>query len=634
MILPRFIRNRRSEIRAIEKAVPGVKATQDVTWNTVTTLGAGSGCFTLVEFQTRDQGLQLVRFIREKLKKKIYVLGGGTNIVGSDGNISDTIFIRPGRGNEFAALSYRPESCESNVITAGCAVSLKNIADYSCTFGLGGISGLYGIPGTLGGAIKMNAGANGMAIGDFICEIELLDLENAVISRINPSASDWEYRKGPIPENSMVLFAGINLVKVDTQNEKQLLKQEIARRLRMPSGRSAGCVFKNPSPTLSAGMLLERSGAKNFKSGAFAVSARHANWIVREPSSSIASEKDFLDVFTAMKESVYRKTGIILKQEVRFVNMDSMKSTEREFKRLNIVLLKGGVSSEREISLLSGANVAKALREAGHNVTEYDIKELEITQAMRECDVVYPILHGGFGEDGRIQKLLEDASIKFVGSSSEACRIIMDKRLSKELMIKNGVGTPGYKIVNDANEPLPADIPLPLIVKPNAEGSTIGLSLVTTPDEWKNALEQALKFDKNVLVEEYIDGVETTISIVLGQVLPIVELEFPGKLLDYDAKYIHKSGETLYHCPPRHVSEEVQKIAREQALKFAEAAGASTLVRVDVLVRRSDNAIFVLEGNSMPGCTDSSFMPRAARAAGMDVPELCSRLALAAFYGK
>lgn len=298
-------------------------------------------------------------------------------------------------------------------------------------------------------------------------------------------------------------------------------------------------------------------------------------------------------------------------------------------RKLKIVVLKGGTSSEREVSLISGGAVAEALRAAGHEVKEYDILKPEVTEDMRNADVVYPVLHGGFGEDGTIQKVMEDAGLKFVGCSSRACIDAMNKITAKKIMDKAGIRNPASFITDSADAQIPAGFQLPLIVKPPCEGSTFGLSLVESPDQWKPALELALKHDSKALVEEYIAGTEATVGILDGKALPLIEIRYPGKLYDYDAKYTHAQGETEYICPPRTISEKAQREAQELSLKFYNAVGARDMLRVDVIIGKDDR-VWVLEGNTLPGCTPSSLLPKAAKTAGISFPEMCSTLACAA----
>ncbi|OGV49197.1 MAG: hypothetical protein A2X49_04450 [Lentisphaerae bacterium GWF2_52_8] len=312
-----------------------------------------------------------------------------------------------------------------------------------------------------------------------------------------------------------------------------------------------------------------------------------------------------------------------------FANTASAKTLDSCVSKLKIAVLKGGTSSEREVSLESGAAVAKALREAGCEVVEIDIREPKISQEMRSANAVFPVLHGGFGESGELQKVLEDANLKFVGCGSEACGIIIDKLKSKKFMEKHGIPTPPYAMLTKNERAFPSKLKLPVVVKPPSEGSTVGISLVSTMEEWDKAIDECLKYDKTVLVEEYVEGDEITVGILLGQALPPVEIKYPGKMYDYDAKYTHAKGETFYHCPPKNVSEELQKKAGEIAVKFFEATGARDLLRVDMIVAR-DGKIYVLEGNNLPGFTSSSLLPKAAKTAGISFVQLCASLALSA----
>ena len=199
------------------------------------------------------------------------------------------------------------------------------------------------------------------------------------------------------------------------------------------------------------------------------------------------------------------------------------------------------------------------------------------------------------------------------------------------MMDQAGIRNAAYAVIDDPEAGIPAGMSLPLIVKPNSEGSTFGLSLVRDESEWKYAISNALKYDARVLVEEFIAGTEATVGIVLGEVYPIVEIQHPGTLYDYDAKYTHAQGETKYFCPPVTIDQAVQKEIAAAALKFAQAAGNTMLIRIDVIVRDSDKAVFMLEGNSLPGFTASSLLPKSIAVVGRTSAEVCSALAYAAY---
>jgi len=636
-------------------AIPGLRMDGSAEWRQHTSIGAGIARFTLAQPGSREQLLSLTHFAQNcpefstpleigndssatdayfnssidlKFEPEItlFPLGMGCNLIGSDLFFEECIFVKLSADGEFGSMTRESETH----IRCGAAVPLKKIIDFALTNDLGGASGLYGIPGTVGGVIKMNAGANGQSISDFLLEAEIMNLKTGNIRRVSNSELDFAYRHSNIADDELILSAVFHLKKVVREDEKILLEKEVERRKKSPQFRSSGSVFRNPDPGLSAGFLLDKCGAKEIHHGSFSVSNEHANWIINNGSCVLAAESDYLKTIIEMAKKVYQKTGVVLTPEVRFINMSSAEKIKECAAPLRILVLKGGVSSERDVSLQSGANVAKNLRIAGHDVREFDIKELAVTDEMKNwAQVVYPVLHGGFGEDGRIQKLLEDEGIKYVGCNSKACKVVMDKVESKRIMQEKGISTPRFAIVTDVNAVIPEGMALPLIVKPASEGSTFGVTLVETAEQWKKALEFALKYDSVVVVEDFIQGKEATVGIVLGEALPVIEIRYPGKIYDYDAKYTHALGETLYLCPPESISDEIQKKIQQEAEKFAEAVDAAQLLRVDVMIDEK-GTVFVLEGNSMPGCTASSLLPKAALIAGISHPELYSRLALSA----
>jgi D-alanine-D-alanine ligase len=153
----------------------------------------------------------------------------------------------------------------------------------------------------------------------------------------------------------------------------------------------------------------------------------------------------------------------------------------------------------------------------------------------------------------------------------------------------------------------------------------VGIVIVENEEDWESAIEKAFQFDDTLLVEKFIDGIETTVGIINGTALPVVEIQFPGKIYDYDAKYTHLLGETKYFCPPQKVSDELQKQAQQIALDFYHASGARDILRVDIFIT-SEKELFVLEGNSLPGFTSSSLVPKAALQSGMSFEKLCVTL--------
>ena len=291
-------------------------------------------------------------------------------------------------------------------------------------------------------------------------------------------------------------------------------------------------------------------------------------------------------------------------------------------KKLNIVVMLGGPSAEREVSLRSGAGVVKALRSLGHTVVDLDPKTPDwILPPDTEVVCLAP-LHGTYGEDGTVQRQLAQLGVLYTGCDSEASRIAFDKVLTKQKCIAAGVPTAKFVVVHSEKAPLPKDLRLPLVVKPVRQGSSVGLQFVERAEDWQNALAEALKFDSEVLVEEKIIGRETTVGILDGEALPIVEVRPKAGAYDYRNKYT--AGCTEYFCPADFDSATTKKI-QATALGAFHAIGGRDYARVDVMVR-ADGSPVVLEVNTLPGMTETSLLPKAAAAAGINYAELCQRM--------
>lgn len=289
-----------------------------------------------------------------------------------------------------------------------------------------------------------------------------------------------------------------------------------------------------------------------------------------------------------------------------------------------VVVLKGGPSAEREVSLASGAAVARALRGVGYDVTEIDVVD-DSLMLPRDVEVVFIALHGRFGEDGGVQSILEERRVPFTGSGSEASRAAFDKRISKRLFERFGVATARYALVGRG-----ASIPfeLPVVVKPPCQGSSIGLSIVFEEAEWSAALEEALRYGEEALVEVYLPGRELTVGIVDDLVLPVVEIRAPGGRYDYRAKYTKGVTEYLVPAP---LDSETTRRCQELAWSAYQALGCRGMGRVDIRLTPESEA-FVLEVNTIPGFTETSLLPKAARAAGLEFPALCDKILSLAAY--
>ncbi len=281
----------------------------------------------------------------------------------------------------------------------------------------------------------------------------------------------------------------------------------------------------------------------------------------------------------------------------------------------------GGLSAEREVSLRSGAAVAKALRSLGHDVTEVDPKDSQFDLPPK-TDVVFLALHGTYGEDGTVQRRLDELGALYTGCDAEGSRIAFDKVLTKNRCIEAKVPIAKFLVVNSEKAPLPKGWPPPLVVKPVRQGSSVGLQFVERVEDWPTALAEALKFDSEVMVEEKIAGRETTVGILGGEPLPIVEVRPKTGSYDYQNKYT--AGRTEYFCPAEFDAATTKRI-QTAALGAFYAIGGRDYARVDMMVRAGGEPV-VLEVNTLPGMTETSLLPKAAAAAGLNYAQLCQRM--------
>jgi D-alanine-D-alanine ligase len=299
-----------------------------------------------------------------------------------------------------------------------------------------------------------------------------------------------------------------------------------------------------------------------------------------------------------------------------------------------VAVLMGGPSAEREISLLSGNAILKALRERGVNAHAFDPAERAVFELKRESfDRVFIALHGRFGEDGTVQGALEVLDIPYTGSGVMASALAMDKWRTKLVWIAGGIPTPRYRVVDAKTDwwSVVAELGLPLIVKPAHEGSTIGITKVTTVDHHELALayDVAAKHDPLVIVEEFVAGIELTTSILNDRALPLIRIEAPQGNYDYHNKYF--SDETRYYCPCG-LPEATEQLIQAQSVDAFKLIGGSGWGRLD-LILQPDGRWQFLEMNTSPGMTGHSLVPMAAKQAGMSFADLCLQILRGAHVG-
>lgn len=290
-----------------------------------------------------------------------------------------------------------------------------------------------------------------------------------------------------------------------------------------------------------------------------------------------------------------------------------------------IGVLAGGPSSEKEISLKSGKAVYGALLRKECDTIFLDVWEniYDIIKNNR-IDVAFITLHGRFGEDGTVQKILEGLGIPYTGSGPEASMLALDKIASKEIFKQNKIPTPRHTVLEKNSFALEDIHPfsLPIVIKPQLEGSSIGLSVVKELAALDGAINEAFQYGSKIILEEYIDGRELTVGILNDEPLPVIEIIPKREVYDYTAKY--NDPETKYLVPAR-IDEELSRKAKELGLRSHMALGCRSYSRVDMMMDRSSN-IFVLEVNTIPGMTERSLLPKAAQASGLDFDDLCIKL--------
>lgn len=292
-----------------------------------------------------------------------------------------------------------------------------------------------------------------------------------------------------------------------------------------------------------------------------------------------------------------------------------------------VAVLMGGRSSEREVSIMSGSGVLEALRARGVDAHAFDPSQRPLDDLVREgFERAFITLHGRYGEDGTVQGALELLGIPYTGSGVMASAIAMDKVYTKRIWLTHDLPTPGFLMARSGADVHSAvqRFGMPLAVKPSREGSTIGFTKLVSTDQCEAAYSIARRHDDDVLCEQFIDGRELTVAILgageQAQALPVIEIIAPAGNYDYQNKYFR--DDTRYECPanlPQALSQQIRDIA----LAAFHAIGCEGWARVDVMLRRGDDAPFLLEINTSPGMTGHSLVPMAARAQGLSYEDLC-----------
>lgn len=303
-------------------------------------------------------------------------------------------------------------------------------------------------------------------------------------------------------------------------------------------------------------------------------------------------------------------------------------------KDIKVLVLMGGVSTEREVSLRSGAAVADALKDAGYTVETLDITRENVFRISEiKPDVAFLALHGEKGEDGCVQGLLEWMGIPYTGPGVASSAICMDKNLTKKILKQQGITTPDFieyskyddKSLEEVLDEVKTRFGFPVVVKSPCQGSSIGVVMVNGEKQLLPAVEECLRYGDKVLFEEFIDGIEVTVPIMGNDeltVLPIIEIESENEFYDFESKYTQGM---CRHIIPARISEDVWKKVEETAQKAYRAALCKGLSRVDFIIDNNGNPN-VIEINTLPGMTQMSLFPDSARFAGIEFPELVDKI--------
>ncbi|HEY2025355.1 MAG TPA: D-alanine--D-alanine ligase [Gemmatimonadaceae bacterium] len=335
---------------------------------------------------------------------------------------------------------------------------------------------------------------------------------------------------------------------------------------------------------------------------------------------------------------------------------------------MRVTVLMGGTSSERDVSLASGIRVAEALRSRGHDVTAVDPARGPISsdqqramvsgqvvqsapptpetlrQLAREAlprlvstlprrgdtDVVFIGLHGGSGEDGTIQSLLDLTGVPYTGSGHLPSALAMDKEVTKQLFRQGGVGTADWMMAPATADQVRATLGFPVIVKPSKQGSTVGLSIVKKPAELQPAIVEAFRHDDEVMIEQFIAGRELTVGILGNEALPVGEIIPKHEIYDYECKYTPGMAEEKF---PAALSEQQTLRVQDEARRAFRALKLGGCARIDFRMA-ADGTFYCLEANTLPGMTQTSLIPQAAAAAGITFPVLCERIVQLALDGR
>lgn len=560
----------------------------------------------------------LITFIKNLPETEpLFWMGLGSNLLIRDGGIRGTVINTK---NRLKSMYLN----DDGLLYVEAGVPCALVARFCAEHGLLGAEFLAGIPGTMGGALKMNAGAFGGETWPIVQQVEMLNRQGQVNLR-GPQDFQISYRSVKGFDGEWFLSVLLRLAAGDTVASQHKIKALLEQRAKtQPTNQpSCGSVFINPVGDYAA-RLIEQAGLKGYKLGGARVSEKHANFIVNTDNATAADIEKLIGIVQRKVEEIH---GVLLKTEVCMVGEEitAMDTTAHRYgdpeKFGRVAVMMGGSAAERAVSLRSGAAVYEALKRAGVDAIAIDVTASPIDAlANVQVDRVFNIIHGRGGEDGVLQAVLEVLGIPYTGSGVLASALSMDKLRTKLCWQGIGLVTPLWRLLQSE-----ADIDgcieklgFPVIVKPAKEGSSLGMSKAHNRDELLAAWQTASGFDCDVYAEQWVSGKEYTVAILNGEALPVIRLETPHSFYDYEAKY--HANTTQYHCPCG-LDEAQEQSLKTLAVTASEVLGVKGWARVDVFID-GNGQYQLIEINTVPGMTDHSLVPMAAKQAGLDFDAL------------
>ena len=629
-----------------------------------------------------------------------WVLGGGSNILVADTGVRGVVILNRSRKVAFSVEEDPP------TVWVEAGVNLGSLARRAAQMGLSGLEWAAGIPGTVGGAIVGNAGAHGSEIADVLQVAEILHREKGR-GFYPPEALAFGYRTSALKTrtgDAVVLSATFRLRHDDPERIRERMDAFGARRKEtQPPGASMGSMFKNP-PGDYAGRLIDSAGLKGAAVGDAEISTLHANFFINKGA---AKAQEIWALMYLARVTVAQKFGVWLEPEIRLVGewppgaLAALYDTPETLQTtpvphaeqggsvgdtLHLVVLFGGRSGEHEVSLMSARSVLDALDTARYEIipvgitktgrwlTGPDVLEAFIegrtdaddlvpvtllpdpsrrglwrlddehgAQPYAPIDVVFPLIHGTFGEDGTLQGVLELADVAYVGAGVAGSAVGMDKGLFKDIMRAHGIDQTAYRVfsrrevennIDDVAARCEEIAPYPLFVKPANLGSSVGITKAHNREELLEGLRVAARYDRRLVVEQGLDAREIEVS-VLGNETPQASL--PGEIVpagefySYEAKY--EDAASQLHIPAPLSAEETETV-QALALKVYRAVDGAGMARVDFLLDKQSKKFYINEVNTLPGFTQISMYPKLWEASGLPYAELLDKLVALALERK